>query len=528
MEPRHAGTAPWQEPSGGLLRAIVENSTDIIAVLDAEARLVYVSPSASRLLGYQAEEWAGSEVLSLIHPDDVERVRGYLAQMLATPGEAPAREFRLVTWSGDSRYVESHGTNLLGDPEVRGVILNLRDVSERRHVDRALRTLGDGNQALVRSTDEVSLLNHMCRTVVDTGGYRLAWVGYVEDDPEKTVRPMASAGAVEYLRNIRVSWGDDEHGRGPTGMAIRTGRPQVIHDLRVSAAFRPWREQALSFGFRTSLVLPMTMDGRILGTLSIYSDEVGAFDPPSVRLLTDLADDLIYGVARVRHAAHLGRSLAATIGALTAMSEIRDLYTAGHQCRVGALSAAIATDLGIGDDLVTWIRVAGELHDIGKIAVPIEILSRPAALTAAEMALVRGHPRAGFDILRGIDFPGQVADMVLQHHERMDGSGYPQGLRGDQILLGSRILAVSDTVEAMSNHRPYRPALGIDLALAEVTDGAGSRYDADVVASCVRLFESGFSFAAESVPPMTAGWVPLGMIHTPSDLDLSTVVGGPV
>jgi HD-GYP domain-containing protein (c-di-GMP phosphodiesterase class II) len=181
------------------------------------------------------------------------------------------------------------------------------------------------------------------------------------------------------------------------------------------------------------------------------------------------------------------------------MSEIRDPYTAGHQCRVGALSAAVAVDLGLSDHVVSGIRVAGELHDVGKIAVPSEILSRPVKLTVAEMELVKCHPRSGFDIVRGIDFPWPVAEMVLQHHERLDGSGYPLGLRGDQVLQGSRILAVADTVEAMSNHRPYRPALGLDLALAEITAGAGLHYDPDVVDACVALFEEG-RFGFDTVP----------------------------
>jgi len=274
---------------------------------------------------------------------------------------------------------------------------------------------------------------------------------------------------------------------------------QVTHDLRKVAGFSPWRERAKAHGFLTSLVLPLSKQGQIIGALSIYSDEIGTFGPQSMALLQELADDLTYGIASLRDAARLSRSLEATIGALATMSEIRDPYTAGHQCRVGALSAAVAVDLGLSDHVVSGIRVAGELHDVGKIAVPSEILSRPVKLTVAEMELVKCHPRSGFDIVRGIDFPWPVAEMVLQHHERLDGSGYPLGLRGDQVLQGSRILAVADTVEAMSNHRPYRPALGLDLALAEITAGAGLHYDPDVVDACVALFEEG-RFGFDTVP----------------------------
>ena len=221
-----------------------------------------------------------------------------------------------------------------------------------------------------------------------------------------------------------------------------------------------------------------------------------------------MADELTYGIARLRDAARLSRSLEATIGALATMSEIRDPYTAGHQCRVGDLSAAVAVEIGLSDDVISGIRVAGRLHDIGKIAVPSEILSRPVKLTPAEMELVKCHPRCGFDIVRGIDFPRPVAEMVLQHHERFDGSGYPLGLRGDQVLQGSRILAVADTVEAMSNHRPYRPALGLEMALAEITAGAGLRYDPEVVAACVGLFEQNrFGFDTMRVQAALDSWV---------------------
>jgi len=482
-----------------LFRGIVNSSADAIAVIDPQMRLVYASPSGWQLLGYEPTELLGKDLLRVVHPDDAKEVLEHLTRTLATLGEAPPKEFRILTRSGQPRHVESSATNRLDDPAVRGVILMIRDVSERAHLTRALRTLGEANQALVRSTDELGLLRQMCETVVDAGGYPLAWVGFAEDDAARTVRPVAGAGAVDYLQDLQISWADDEYGRGPTGTSIRTGTVQVTHDLRKVAGFSPWRERAKAHGFLTSLVLPLSKQGQIIGALSIYSDEIGTFGPQSVALLQELADDLTYGIASLRDAARLSRSLEATIGALATMSEIRDPYTAGHQCRVGALSAAVAVDLGLSDHVVSGIRVAGELHDVGKIAVPSEILSRPVKLTVAEMELVKCHPRSGFDIVRGIDFPWPVAEMVLQHHERLDGSGYPLGLRGDQVLQGSRILAVADTVEAMSNHRPYRPALGLDLALAEITAGAGLHYDPDVVDACVALFEEG-RFGFDTVP----------------------------
>jgi HD-GYP domain-containing protein (c-di-GMP phosphodiesterase class II) len=155
---------------------------------------------------------------------------------------------------------------------------------------------------------------------------------------------------------------------------------------------------------------------------------------------------------------------------------------------VGELAAAIGTELGLTEHQVTGLRVAGGVHDVGKIAVPAEILSKPTRLSSAEFAIVKTHAQQGYEILKDIDFPWPVAETVWQHHERLDGSGYPRGLRGDEISLEARIMAVADVVESMSTHRPYRPALGVKAAVAELESKAGSLYDPVVVAACVRLF----------------------------------------
>jgi len=179
----------------------------------------------------------------------------------------------------------------------------------------------------------------------------------------------------------------------------------------------------------------------------------------------------------------------ATVSALAAVAERRDPYTAGHQKRVSQLASAIAREMKLPDDQIEGIRIAGILHDTGKVVIPGEILSKPSSLSEFEFGIIKTHPRVDSEIVEGIDFPWPVSRAVLQHHERMDGSGYPSGTRGEDIIVEARILAVADVVEAMSSHRPYRPALGIDKALAEVVQGRGVRYDADVVDACVTLFK---------------------------------------
>jgi len=191
----------------------------------------------------------------------------------------------------------------------------------------------------------------------------------------------------------------------------------------------------------------------------------------------------------------LRRALRGTIQAMVLTIETRDPYTAGHQRSVTDLARSIAKEMGFPRDKIAGIRMAGALHDIGKIAIPAEILTKPGQLSKAEFELIKKHPQTGYNILKPIKFPWPVAQIVLQHHERMDGSGYPQGLSGKDILLEARILGVADVVEAMASHRPYRPALGIDKALAEISINRGKLYDIKVVDACLKVFkENGFNF----------------------------------
>ncbi len=184
----------------------------------------------------------------------------------------------------------------------------------------------------------------------------------------------------------------------------------------------------------------------------------------------------------------LREALGGTIEAMALTVETRDPYTAGHQRRVSNLARAIATEMGVSEDQIQGIRLAGVIHDIGKISVPGEILSKPGKISKNEFGIIKEHPQVGHNILNTVDFPWPIAQIVLQHHERMDGSGYPDGISGENILLEARILAVADVVEAMASHRPYRASLGIDIALREILKNRGSFYDSKVVDACLRLF----------------------------------------
>ena len=191
----------------------------------------------------------------------------------------------------------------------------------------------------------------------------------------------------------------------------------------------------------------------------------------------------------------LQRTFDGTIHALASVVEMRDSYTAGHQQRVATLACAIAQEMGLSEETISGIYMAAIIHDIGKISVPVEILSKPSRLSEVEFNMIKAHSKIGYEILKGIEFARPIAQIVLQHHERMNGSGYPQGLKGNNILLEARIIGVADVVEAISSHRPYRPALGIDKALEEISKNRSVLYEPEIVDACLELFaEKGFRF----------------------------------
>jgi len=191
----------------------------------------------------------------------------------------------------------------------------------------------------------------------------------------------------------------------------------------------------------------------------------------------------------------LQKTMEDSISAISLVTEARDAYITGHQQRVSSLAVAIAKEMGFPQDRVEGIKIAALIHDVGKINLPAEILSKPGKLSEIEFNLIKNHSQTGYDILKKIDFLWPIAEIVLQHHEKKNGSGYPRGLKGNEILLEAKIICVADVVEAMSSHRPYRPALGIDKALDEISQNKGILYDPEVVDTCLKLFkEKGFKF----------------------------------
>lgn len=361
--------------------------------------------------------------------------------------------------------------------------------SARSYIDRAYRLFRDANRAIIAAVDESALFDQICRCVV-ANGYRMAWIGRLLDDASRSIKPVASAGFIEgYLDGITISWADNPYGRGVTGTAAREARAVVNQNFLTNPAMLPWRDAALRHGYQSSIAIPLTeAPNRVFAVLTLYATEPDAFVPEEVDALVELGTALSFGHEAILARGRRFEVLEKSVAALAATVESRDPYTAGHQSRVTRLAEAIATELGLDVEARVGVRLAALIHDIGKVHVPIEFLTTPKPLSDAERAVIRAHAEIGYQILKDIPFPWPVADMVRQHHERWDGSGYPQGLKGTSIVLGARILEVADVVEAIHSHRPYRIARGLAAALDEIVAQRGVLFDPDVVDACLRLF----------------------------------------
>ena len=527
---------------------IIRALPDIVYRIDPDGIFIFVN-DAVRSLGYEPEELIGSHFSKIVHPDDVKLfARNFVLPVYTgkTTGdeEAPKLfderrtgkrktkdlEIRLLLKKKTKDMDERIGTVIAFgdvsstghyDKEVAeenkkflGTLGIIRDITERKRseellykLNRALQVVTECDQVLVRATDETRLLLDICQIIVNLGGYRFAWVGFVSDD-DTLVRPVAYAGYERgYLDAVKIYLKSQE--REPVSQTILTGKPEIIKNLAAYPARGVWHSEAIKRGYAALIALPLSEDGRIFGSLNIYSAEPDVFDAEEVKLLKELSDDLAYGIIALHTRAEgkksaedlqnsyklLRKIFEQTVNALSSAVGKRDPYTTDHQRRVTILACAIAQDMGLTEDKINGIRLAGMLHDIGKLAVPSEILSKPTRLSEAEFTIIKTHPRVASDILKAIEFPWPISEIVLQHHERIDGSGYPLGLSGKNILLETRILSVADVVEAISSHRPYRPAYSLEYTLEEISKNKGVIYDIDVVDICLKLFyERNFKF----------------------------------
>ena len=476
---------------------------------------VRLDTAACEIHGIGSLTFAGTadEVYAAVHPDDREMLASAIAGTVEQ-GMPQVVRYRVVWPDGSVHWIVAHGGPVGGESGTPlrwlGVVEDVTEQEATRETlsatVRMLQTLSTCGQTLVRATNEQTLLADVCRVGVEQGGYRMVWVGYAQDDETKSVRPMAFAGHEDgFLDAVSLNWGEEHtESNGVTGLAIRRGEPMVVRSVEDDPRDRAFVSEARTRGYASLAAFPLLdAERRPFGAITFVSGAHEAFGADEIQLLAELTADLSYGIQalrmRVLQATSEGDLLVVNeklegvlkdvIEAMSRVVETRDPYTKGHQVRVAGLARSIAAEMGLPASESEGIEVAALVHDIGKLGVPSEILTKPTQLTAIEYEWIKEHPESGYGILKDIDFTWPVAEMVLQHHERLDGSGYPRGLKGDEIMLGARIIAVADVVEAMASDRPYRPALDLSVALAEVEDAA--RFDPEVAAACARVFATG-------------------------------------
>ena len=542
-------------PLGMDFRSFFDSLAEGIIVYNAKGEIIDANLNAMESLGAHLDPTFGQRIsaLSLMAPED-----GLPLDATQRPGAATFRTGKSISAEivgtdipgRGLRWFSLYARRLSIDGEPMGVVISFLDVTDKRKSELAVQMFMELSGYIVNASDEADLLQHMTDTVVKVGQYPLAWIG-VASDAQRGIDVAHSAGDTDYLDDWRASsTALKAIELGPAGAALRTGTTQVVNGLATDPQFEPWAEGAARFGLVSCVAIPFNL-ARRKAVLTIYDRHARAFDEITVERITRITSEFVFGTAHVRSinqkkvaervrveaeaervkaesekkvaervrveaeaervkagvesgVAYVRsvRELAAALdGSITVMgriTEARDPYTAGHQVRVGLLGAAIGTQLGLKSELVELIRRSGWVHDIGKTAIPIELLTRPGKLDPLEFEIIKRHTTIGATILSEASLPWPIAQVALQHHERMNGSGYPSGLSGNEIILPARIIAVADVIEAMMNHRPYRPALGLDKALAEVRAGAGTLFDPDVVKACLALFEAGFTFEPSS------------------------------
>ncbi len=443
-------------------RDLLETLMEGIWALDTEARTTLVNPAMAAMLGYSVEEMDGRPLFDFMDDAAVEEARELFARR--SQGVAEQHEFEFRRKDGTPLSARLATTPLVSaDGSFRGAVAAVEDITARKAAEAALeasearsRTVADFAYDWEYWRDEDGSFLYVSPSCERITGY--APEEFLAD-PDLLDRIIHPDDRETYLRHHEERLANGA--RKPCSLEFR-----IVH----RSGETRW------IGHVCRLVV--AEDGTRHGVRGSNRDITAH----------RRADDALRDAAERLHA-----TLSDTIKAMGNIVELRDPYTAGHEREVTRLADAIAEEMGVDAATREGLVMAGEVHDLGKIAVPAEILSKPSALTEMEFSLVKQHPVVGRELMSSIQFERPVAQIVGQHHERLDGSGYPDGLTGDEILLEARILAVADVVEAMAAHRPYRPALGIEAALAEVRAGAGTLYDADVVAACERVIAAGFA-----------------------------------
>ena len=436
---------------------IFERIGDCILVLDMQNRVLDLNPAAEQLTGCRI-----SDVIGL----SIERIWPYHS--------TPMMPFNKMVKAGEELVLERDGKQRTYDLRISAIndaggrptsqVVLLTDITERKQDEESLKT----SEAQYRL-----LADHMTDTV------------WLMDMNLKTTYQSPSA---EKLRGFTpqeiLELPLEKHATPESNKLVLEVLSEEIPKVKADPSYNPVRKLDLEYYRKDGTTVWTENNFSIIRDLSGKPVSILAESREITR--RKLSEEKL-----VKSYESLQKTLNDAINTMVTIVEMRDPYTAGHQQRVADLATSIAREMNLEDARIDQLRLAAVIHDIGKMYVPSDILSKPGRLSEIEFSLIKTHPQSGYDIVKGMDFPCSVAKVVLQHHERLDGSGYPNQLKSADTLLEAKILAVADVVEAMASHRPYRPALGLDKALEEISRNKGKLYDPDVVDTCLELFNRG-------------------------------------
>ncbi|HUN56124.1 MAG TPA: PAS domain S-box protein [Smithella sp.] len=446
-------------------RLLAEKMSDVVWIVDMNLKMVYVSPSVEKLLGFSQEERMLQPMEEQLTPQSMSMVLETLSRELSLeeqkntdPNRTLKMDLEYYHKDGSTRLMESVMSGIRDD---RGILTGIhglsRDISERKKAEDNLRASEESYRQLFENSPAgIYRVDYKTQKVIKAND---VFCKYVDCTPEE----ISALNPYDILSEDSRKLFSERVGK------ILRGEP--VPD---TAEFEIINKNGRRFHMQLHIKNVYDAQGHVIAA-DVVAHDITERKKAEEKLQHTLES--------------LRKAVGTTIQVLVSAVESRDAYTSGHQAKSADMACAIAAEMGLSEDKIEGLRMAGLIHDIGKLSIPAEILSKPTKLTEIEFSLIKEHSRSGYEMLKDVESPWPLAEIVYQHHERMDGSGYPRKLKGDEILMEARILAVADVVEAIASHRPYRAAMGIEAALEEIEKYKGVLYDNAVVDACLKLFK---------------------------------------
>ena len=438
--------------SARLYHTLVESLQEGLLVTDPDENIIFANPYFCTLIGRTRDELIGMNFKELMPAPDFETVRIKTGQR-KKKGETEPFELTVQRSDGELRMVAVATAPWLNDQhEFQGTFHGLLDITDQKRAEEELRTNEAKYHAVMeQSADCIFIIDFKTKQLIEANRSFRDIFGYSPDElAVLNIYDIADGIPQDVGREWDILLKGRDSFEGERELYHRDGS---VRQMWISASIITYRERV---------------------ALCVVARDITE--------RKKIQEDLVKSVKELK------KTLDGAINTISTIVRTRDPYTADHQLRVSRLACAIGREMGLPPDVIEGLRTAALLHDVGKIYLPAELLAKPTHLTESEMSLIKNHPQDGYNILKKIKFPRPVAQIVLQHHERLDGSGYPLGITADEILLESKILGVADAVEAMIYYRPYRPPRGMDEAMREIAMFKGTFYDPEVVKICLRLF----------------------------------------